>query len=335
MERGRLRVAVRQVAVGAELRPEQEHVPGAVHRLERELALVAVRPGEEHVVAVVVVVPRRDVRLDVVEQWGLHLDVAALLVLAATEVLEGVPDHHALRVPERRAGRVLGQVEEVELAPEPAVVAAPRLLEPLQVGVEVGLRVEGGAVDAGELRLRRVAAPVGAGEAGELDRLDRLRVLEVRAAAEVGEVALRVKRDVAFRSVDELRLEGLLLGLEARLAPRRGRSPRGSRRDPPSAPSGSPPRCAGGRRPRSARGSRSRSRSRSRSAARSRPSRRDRAAGRPRPGGARRSGGAPPAHRDRTCPSWSGSGSARRPRAADAGRGRARSSARGRPARPA
>ena len=106
-------------------------------------------------------------------------------------------------------------MEEVELASEPPVVAALRLLEPLQVGVEVGLREEGRAVDPRQLLVVLVTAPVGAGEAGELDRLDRLRVLEVRAAAEVGEVALRVERDVSLGRVDELDLVVLaLLGKE-------------------------------------------------------------------------------------------------------------------------
>ena len=60
---------------------------------------------------------------------------------------------------------MLGEVEEVELDAEPAVVALLRLLEPLEVGVEIGLGVEGGAVDPGQLRVVLVAAPVGAGEA--------------------------------------------------------------------------------------------------------------------------------------------------------------------------
>ena len=89
---------------------------------------------------------------------------------------------------------MLREVEQVELHAEPAVVALARLLEPLEVRVEVGLRVERGAVDAGQLLVVLVAAPVRAGEAGQLERLDRLRVLQVRAAAEVGEVALRVQR---------------------------------------------------------------------------------------------------------------------------------------------
>ena len=91
------------------------------------------------------------------------------------------------------------------------MIARPRLLELLEVGVEVGLRVEGRPVDPGQLRVALVAAPVRAREAGELDRLDRLRVLQVRPAAEIGEVALRVEGDRALCRVDELDLVRLLL----------------------------------------------------------------------------------------------------------------------------
>src|SRR6476620_7779071 len=97
------------------------------------------------------------------------------------------------------------------------MVALARLLEPLQVRVEILLRVEGGAVDPRQLWLRRVAAPVRAGEPRQLQRPDRLRVLEVGAAAQVGEVALRVQADLPLRAVDELDLVRLALGLEARL----------------------------------------------------------------------------------------------------------------------
>ena len=106
---------------------------------------------------------------------------------------------------------MLLEVEQVELDAEAAVVALARLLEPLEVGVEIGLRVERGAVDAGQLLVVLVAAPVRAGEPGQLERLDRLRVLEVRAAAEVGEVALGVEGDVALGGVDELDLVRLAL----------------------------------------------------------------------------------------------------------------------------
>src|ERR1041384_5616842 len=102
-------------------------------------------------------------------------------------------------MPERRARRDLVDVEEVELKSEPAVVAPLRLLEQLQVPVEILRRVERGAVDPSELRVVLVAAPVRAREAGQLQRLDRLRVLQVRTAAEIGEVALRVQADGPVR----------------------------------------------------------------------------------------------------------------------------------------
>ena len=63
---------------------------------------------------------------------------------------------------------MVGEVEEVELAAEPAMVARACLLEPLEVRVEVGLRVERRAVDPRELRVLLVAAPVRAGEARQL-----------------------------------------------------------------------------------------------------------------------------------------------------------------------
>ena len=217
VQRRALGVADRQVAVAAQRGAEQEHVPRAVHRLQRRVRLLALAGDEEHVLAELLPVAARDPDARVVDQRRLHLGVAAPQVLAAAEILELVPEHHPLRVPERRAGRLLGEVEEVELAAEPAVVARLRLLEPLEVGVEIGLRVEGGAVDPGQLRVLLVAAPVGAGERGQLDRLDRLRVLQVRAAAEVGELALRVEGDVALGRVDELDLVALALGLEAPL----------------------------------------------------------------------------------------------------------------------
>lgn len=152
-----------------------------------------------------------------VEDRRLHLLVAARPVLLAPHVDEGVPDDHALRVPEGRARRGVVEREEVELASEPAVVALERLLDVAQVLVEVLLREEGGAVDPRQHRPRRVAAPVGAREVRQGEGLDRARVLQVRAAAEVGEVVLRVDRQglVDGQVVDQLDLVRLVLVDEA------------------------------------------------------------------------------------------------------------------------
>src|SRR5205807_8006636 len=95
------------------------------------------------------------------------------------------------------------------------MVPLARLLQTLEVSVQIGLIVEGRAVDPRQLLVVLVASPVGAGEPGQLDRLDRLRVLEMRPTAEVGEVALRVEGDLAVGAIDQLDLVGLALGLEA------------------------------------------------------------------------------------------------------------------------
>ena len=118
--------------------------------------------------------------------------------------------------PERRAGRELGEHEQVELLAELAVVARAGLLEPLEVLVELVLGRERGAVDAGEHLAVGVAAPVGAGDAGELERLRAAGVGRVRAAAEVEEVAVRVEADrldalVLDQVLDQLDLVRLVL----------------------------------------------------------------------------------------------------------------------------
>ncbi len=211
VESRRLGEPQRQLAVAAQARAEEQHVARAVHRLEREAArALLVADDPEDVLLVVLEVARRLVRVLVVEERGLHLEVAATAILAPAQVLERVPDHHALRVPERRPRRHVVQVEEVELDAEPAVVAPLRLLDPFEVRVEVGARVERGPVDPGQLLVVLVAAPVRTGQAGELHRLDRLRVLEMRPPAEVGEVALGVEADLPLGGVHELELVGLV-----------------------------------------------------------------------------------------------------------------------------
>src|SRR5205809_1490774 len=114
------------------------------------------------------------------------------------------------------------EMEEVELRAEPAVVALARLLEALEVGVEIRLRVERRPVDPRQLLVVLVAAPVRARESGQLHGLDRLGVLQMRAAAEIREVALRIDGDRPFRRVDELHLVRLVLLEEALLRLRRG-----------------------------------------------------------------------------------------------------------------
>ena len=68
---------------------------------------------------------------------------------------------------------MLVEVEEVELQAKAAVIPRAGLLEALEVRIEVGLGVEGRAVDPRQLGVLLVPAPVRAREARQLERLDR------------------------------------------------------------------------------------------------------------------------------------------------------------------
>ena len=108
-------------------------------------------------------------------------------------------------------------MEQVHLAAELAVVALLRLLELVQVGVELLLLGEGGAVDAGQHRVLGIAAPIGAGDLHQLEGVADLAGRgHVRAAAEIEPVALPVDLQVLARrnGVDQFDLEVLALVLE-------------------------------------------------------------------------------------------------------------------------
>jgi hypothetical protein len=97
------------------------------------------------------------------------------------------------------------------------MVALLGLLELREVGLELLVVAPGRAVDALQLLVLLVAAPVGAGHAHELERAELVRVRHVRAATEVHPVTLPVERDLLPGRndvVDDLGLEVLALALE-------------------------------------------------------------------------------------------------------------------------
>jgi hypothetical protein len=122
----------------------------------------------------------------------------ALLDVPATHVVLHLPlDDAALGVEDHEAGaELVGEGVEVEVAAELAVVALLGLLEPVQVRVERLLGLPGGAVDALELLVLLVAAPVRRGRAHQLERRDPLGGRQVRAAAQVAPRHLAVAAEV-------------------------------------------------------------------------------------------------------------------------------------------
>src|SRR3546814_9304761 len=92
-------------------------------------------------------------------------------------------------MPYPRPRRLLREREEVHLAAGAPVVALFSLREHGGVGLELLLVLPAGAVDALELRVARVAAPVGAGDLHQLERMPELAGRrQVRADAEVEQV---------------------------------------------------------------------------------------------------------------------------------------------------
>ena len=203
----------REVAVGEGLLREHQEVARAVHRLDAVLPLVGHR--EEHVLVVVLVVPRLLEELDVVDLRGHDLRVPVLRVEAPHVVDEEGVDRRPLREEERRGRRP--RVEEVEpqLLAELAVVAGPGLLHPGEVLVELLLGEERGPVDPLEHRVLLVALPVGAGGVGQLEDAELPRRRDVRTAAEVDEVGLPVTGERALGDAgDDLHLQVVALLLE-------------------------------------------------------------------------------------------------------------------------
>ena len=103
---------------------------------------------------------------------------------------------HPFGMPEDHPRSFVLQVEEIERAAELAVVALFGLFEAMQVQLEVVFFRPRGAVDPLQHFVARIAAPVRAGQLGELEHLELAGRGHVRAAAQVGEPALAVERDV-------------------------------------------------------------------------------------------------------------------------------------------
>ena len=89
------------------------------------------------------------------------------------------------------------------------MVAFLRLFEHREVFIELRLVLEGGTVDALELRVLFVAFVVGAGNMRELECPNISGAHDVRAGAEIGEFAVAIDRDLfAFGNVlDDIELE--------------------------------------------------------------------------------------------------------------------------------
>src|SRR5689334_4782938 len=96
-------------------------------------------------------------------------------------------------MPDHQAGpHFIRKGEQVQFPAELAVVAALRLFEPLQIGVQLLLVGEGGAVDPLQHLALLIPPPVSAGYGGEFEGLAPGSGRQMRAAAEIYEIPLTV-----------------------------------------------------------------------------------------------------------------------------------------------
>ena len=214
VDRAELRQTDRQILVRAGFDLVDLAVVGTVHRFEQVLlALDGGMDRLERILAVFGVVARRDVQLLVADMGRDDLLVAVLLLHRAQELFQPVAQRGALGQPQRQTrSHALREGEEFQLLAQLAVVALLGLFHQGEVLVEHRLLGERDAVDARQHLTFLVAAPIGAGNRQQLDGLDRTRVGDVRAAAEVGEIAVGIERNGAvFEGLDQFDLVGVAL----------------------------------------------------------------------------------------------------------------------------
>jgi hypothetical protein len=85
------------------------------------------------------------------------------------------------------------QRKQIQCGPKPPMVALLGLFDAFEIRIEILAITPRGAVDALELLVARVAAPVGAGNAHQPKSLDGARARNVRSATEIDPVTLAVE----------------------------------------------------------------------------------------------------------------------------------------------
>src|SRR5258708_27591826 len=141
------------------------------------------------------------------------MQVAPRKLFVDDEALELTSDGCSIGQPEGRAGTdSVVDHEELQVLAQLLVVALLRLLEELQVVLELARRLPRRAVDTGQLGLLLVASPVRTRDAQQLECLQVFGRAHVRTPAEVEEVACAVDADLVTLDLvrDQLELEILV-----------------------------------------------------------------------------------------------------------------------------
>ena len=172
-------------------------MPGAIHRLHGEIALVGLR--RVHVVLVILPVTRALPERAIEDHRALDLQVAIVAVDAAHVLLDLLPQRPALGVPKHHPRGLVLQVEKIELLANAAVVAPLGLFQHVEVGLLIFLLGPGGPVDALQHLVLGVTSPIGARDLHQLKDLEFPGGGHVRTAAQVDEAAFAIEANRLVR----------------------------------------------------------------------------------------------------------------------------------------
>src|SRR6516162_6119216 len=111
-------------------------------------------------------------------------------------------------MPEDAAGCFFLEVKEIHLAPNAAMIAAFRLLQPKQVGVEFLPIAPSSPVDSREHGVAVITAPIGAGDFHQFEGVTDIGGgTHMGAAAEINPIALAIQayNFIALQVLNDLR----------------------------------------------------------------------------------------------------------------------------------
>ncbi len=187
--------AQRQFTIGARTILVNFNVERAVHRLDIVGVIVNFH-GRIHAFAVEVKMAAGLPEQSPADMGSIEQLVAMRVMGVLPEGLNHMPNPRSVGMPANQTGAdLLVRAEQLHLSPDAAMVALLGLLNAIKIRLQILLVRKSSAINALQHRILLVAAEIRPGDRQELDRPNLAAVLNVRAAAQIQEVADLVQAD--------------------------------------------------------------------------------------------------------------------------------------------
>src|SRR5438128_11098246 len=187
IHRSHFGIALRQITIRSLLRSVYSDMERTIDRLEPELSRFECR-RREHRIAVILFVTAQLPKLAFGNVRRVNKTVIALDQFLAQIVIHLLADDAAFRMPENQTMTVTFlDRKEIQLAPEPSVIALLGFLALFEPRIQFFLSKERRPIDALNLRPLSVTFPVRTSELQQLESFQAIRVRHVRAQTEIDE----------------------------------------------------------------------------------------------------------------------------------------------------